>query len=151
MSKPTLKHFASIWTLMDYPNGSASGEWPMEKKVAAIQEAGFHGFQSGAFPELKDLAEKYDLAFLGGCQAHAGNYSQTLRDFVPMNTVRINVQLCNHAMQPEEAVDLWIAMNKEAVDLGLTLDLEPHRDTCTETPVRATSMRDSKNSSNSGT
>jgi hypothetical protein len=32
--KPTLKHFASIWTLMDYPNGSASGEWPMEKKVA---------------------------------------------------------------------------------------------------------------------
>jgi hypothetical protein len=26
MSKPTLKHFASLWTLMDYPNGSASGE-----------------------------------------------------------------------------------------------------------------------------
>jgi TnpA family transposase len=24
--KPTLKHFASIWTLMDYPKGSASGE-----------------------------------------------------------------------------------------------------------------------------
>ena len=27
MSKPILKHFASLWTLMDYPNGSASGEW----------------------------------------------------------------------------------------------------------------------------
>jgi hypothetical protein len=53
MSKPTLKHFASLWTLMDYPNGSASGEWSMEKKVAAIKEAGFHGFQSGALPELR--------------------------------------------------------------------------------------------------
>jgi hypothetical protein len=136
MSKPTLKHFASLWTLMDYPNGSASGEWPMEKKVAAIKEAGFAGFLSGALPELKDLAEKYELALLGGCQAHAGNYSQTLRDFAPMNTVRINVQLGNHAMQPEEAVDLWIAMNKEAADLGLTLDLETHRDTCTETPEK---------------
>ena len=51
MSKPTLKHFASLWTLMDYPNGSASGEWPMEKKIAEIKEAGFHGFQAGALPE----------------------------------------------------------------------------------------------------
>ena len=121
---------------MDYPNGSASGEWPMETKVAAIKEAGFDGFQWAALPELKDLAEKYDLAFLGGCQANAGNYSQILRDFAPMNTVRINVQLGNHATQPEEAVDLWIAMNKEAADLGLTLDLETHRDTCTETPEK---------------
>ena len=108
---------------MDYPNGWASGEWPMEKKVAAIKDAGFDGFQWAALPELKDLAEKYDLAFLGGCQANAGNYSQILWDFAPMNTVRINVQLGNHATQPEEAVDLWIAMSKEAADLGLTLDL----------------------------
>jgi hypothetical protein len=136
MSKPTLRHFASIWTLMDYPHGSASDEWTMEQKVAAIKEAGFDGFQWAALPELKDLAEKYDLAFLGGCQANAGNYSQTLQDFAPFNPLRINVQLGNHAMQPEEAVDLWIAMNKEAADLGLTLDLETHRDTCTETPEK---------------
>lgn len=136
MSKPTLKHFASIWTLMDYPNGSASGEWPIEEKVVAIKEAGFDGFQWSALPELKNLAEKYDIAFLGGCQAHAGNYSQTLRDFAPLNPIRINVQLGNHSTQPEEAVDLWITMNKEAADLGLVLDLETHRDTCTETPEK---------------
>jgi hypothetical protein len=45
MSKPTLKHFASIWKLMDYPNSSSSGECSMEKKVAAIKEAGFARFQ----------------------------------------------------------------------------------------------------------
>jgi hypothetical protein len=45
MSKPTLKHFASLWTLMDYPNSSSSGECSMEKKVAAIKEASFDGFQ----------------------------------------------------------------------------------------------------------
>jgi hypothetical protein len=50
MSKPTLKHFASLWTLMDYPNGSASGEWSMDKKVAAIKEAGFAGFSGVPFP-----------------------------------------------------------------------------------------------------
>lgn len=27
-------------------------------------------------------------------------------------------------------------MNKEAADLGLTLDLETHRDTCTKTPEK---------------
>jgi sugar phosphate isomerase/epimerase len=85
---------------------------------------------------LKDLAEKYDFAFLGGCQANAGNYSKTLRNFAPLNTIRINVQLGNRSTQPEEAVDLWIAMKKEAADLGLTLDLETHRDTCTVTPEK---------------
>jgi sugar phosphate isomerase/epimerase len=85
---------------------------------------------------LKDLAEKYDFAFLGGCQANAGNYSKTLRNFATLNTIRINVQLGNHSTQPEEAVDLWIAMKKEAADLGLTLDLETHRDTCAETPEK---------------
>ena len=64
-----------------------------------------------------------DLAFLGGCQANAGNYSQTLWDFVPMNAVRINVQLSNHAMQPEEAVDLWIAMSRKAADFGISSPL----------------------------
>ena len=136
VSKATLKHFASLWTLMDYPNGSASGEWPMEKKVAAIKEAGFNGFQWAALPEMKDLAEKYDLAFLGSCQTNAANYAHILRDFAPLNPIRINVQLGNHATQPDEAVDLWIAMNKEASDLGLILDLETHRGTCTETPEK---------------
>lgn len=136
MNKPTLKHFASLWTLMHYPGGSADGEWSMDRKIAAVKEAGFDGFQWAALPGLGDSAEKHGLAFIGGCQADATNFSRTLQDFAPLNPVRINVQLGNHTIEPDEAVGLWIAMEKEAADLGLVLDLETHRGTCTETPEK---------------
>lgn len=131
-----LRHFASLWTLQHYPNGSETGEWSLDAKLAAIKAAGFEGFQWFAQPEFAELGIKHGLTFLGGCDATADNYLQRLKDFAPLKPARINIQLGDHAMPPAEAAKLWLKMNQVANDLGLTLDLETHRGTCTETPEK---------------
>lgn len=136
MQPPILKHFASLWTLLHYPDGNEAGEWSYDQKLAAIKAAGFDGFQWFAQPDLAELSAKHDLVFLGHCDANAGNYVQRLKDFVASSPARVNVQLGDHAMTPGEAARLWIAMNQLADDLGLVLDLETHRGTCTETPEK---------------
>ena len=133
MDCPTLKHFASLWTLLHYPNGRESDEWTYDQKLAAIKASGFDGFQWFARPELTGLRTEHGLAFLGCCDANAANYEQRLKDFVPLKPERINVQLGDDVMKPSEAARLW---NRMASDLGLVLDLETHRGTCTETPEK---------------
>jgi sugar phosphate isomerase/epimerase len=49
---------------------------------------------------------------------------------------RVNVQLCDHDTLPKDAVKVWIKMQPVAKKLGLEIDLEVHRDTCTETPEK---------------
>ena len=39
MSQPVLRHIANLWTLMGHPPREA--EWPLERKLEAIKEAGF--------------------------------------------------------------------------------------------------------------
>jgi hypothetical protein len=136
MASLTLKHVASLWTLAHYPSGSETGEWSIDQKLEAIEAAGFDGFLSSAKPELADLRLKHGLQFLGSCDANAEDYVQRILDFVPLKPARINVQLGDHAMAPAEAARIWIAMNQVAGDLGLVLDLETHRGTCTETPEK---------------
>ncbi|MGA7858869.1 MAG: hypothetical protein WCA11_13115 [Terracidiphilus sp.] len=136
MDSLTLKHFASLWTLVHYPNGGEKGEWSIDQKLAAIKAAGFDGFQSSADPDFAELGIKHGLQFLGACDANAENYERRIRDFVPLRPARINVQLGDHAMSPAEAARIWIALNHIADDNGLVLDLETHRGTCTETPEK---------------
>ena len=134
--RPALRHFASLWTLLDYPCGSASGEWSIDRKLEVIKAAGFSGFQWSAQPEFAELTGKHDLAFLGGCAAGAQDFRQRIEEFAPLKPVRVNVQLGDPEMPPEVAARLWIGMNEVAEDLGLILDLETHRGTCTETPEK---------------
>jgi len=136
MPSARLKHFASLWTLMHYPNGSEYGEWSLDRKLEAIKAAGFDGFQWFAQSEFADSNERYGLAFLGGCDADSSNCRERLEEFAPLRPERVNIQLGDHAMEPKEAAELWIRMDEMAEDLGLVLDLETHRGTCTETPEK---------------
>jgi sugar phosphate isomerase/epimerase len=142
MSQPVLKHFASLWTLQHYPNGSEKGEWSEDEKLAAVKAAGFDGFQGWAVPRSVELGAKHGLAFLGGCDANSATYQQRLAAFAPLKPVRINIQLCDHDTEPAEAVAVWIDMMQAAAELGLELDLEVHRDTCTETPEKTWRIAD---------
>jgi hypothetical protein len=49
---------------------------------------------------------------------------------------RINVQFCDHDTLPREAIKAWLKMDALAEKMGLNIDLEVHRDTCTETPEK---------------
>jgi len=46
------------------------------------------------------------------------------------------VQFCNHDTPPKEALAAWLKLEAQADKLGLSVDLEVHRDTCTETPEK---------------
>ena len=136
MPLPTLKHFLNLWTLGNYPNGGSQGEWTNDQKLAAVLSAGFDGFQTGASSEWPELAHKHGLTYLGACDADGANYARRLQAFVPMQPPHINIQLCNHDTAPEEAAHIWVDVTRAAADLGLEVDLEIHRDTCTETPEK---------------
>jgi hypothetical protein len=142
MNPPALKHFVNLWTLCDYPNGSAQGEWSLDEKMAAIKAAGFDGIQWIATRESAELCHKHGLAYLGLCDASEKNFLQRLEAFAPLEPLHINIQLCNHDTEPEEAVRIWIEIVKAAAALGLEVDLEVHRDTCTETPEKTLRIAD---------
>jgi sugar phosphate isomerase/epimerase len=142
MSLPVLKHYVNLWTLVHYPNGGADGEWSDDQKLAAVKAAGFDGFQSGARREWAELGAKHGLTYLGACDADGSNYRQRLADFAPWQPPLVNIQLCNHDTEPAEAARVWAGLVKAAADLGLEVDLEIHRDTCTETPEKTWRIAD---------
>ncbi len=136
MSPSPLKHFINVWTLGNYPNGNSQGEWTSEQKLAAIKEAGFDDCQCGFSEELRELAPRHGLAYLDAFDADETNYAARLKAFAPIRPPQINVQLLNHDTDPSEAAHPWVDVVKAVADLGLEVDLEIHRDPCTETPEK---------------
>src|SRR6202012_141648 len=55
---------------------------------------------------------------------------------------RVNGQLLDHDTTPKEALKLWLKLEAEARKIGLNVDLEVHRDTCTETPEKTYEIAD---------
>ena len=53
---PRLVMCATLWSMIGFP--SAKREWPVAKKVRAIQAAGFDGVCAFITPEIKALADK---------------------------------------------------------------------------------------------
>ncbi|MEO5912744.1 MAG: xylose isomerase [Luteolibacter sp.] len=130
-----LRTFAGLWTLRDYPN--PINDWSLEKKFAAVKEAGFDGIGGLLIPETIPLCGKYGLEYILYLNADASTYRESLRKAVDYQPKRINIHLMDHDTPPEEAVATWIEMVNLAEELGLKIDLEIHRDTATETPEKS--------------
>ncbi len=62
-SPPRIRQIANLWTLWDYP--SEKRDWPLEKKITAIKEAGFDGFTALLEKDHGRLAEKHKLCTVG--------------------------------------------------------------------------------------
>jgi hypothetical protein len=131
---PVLKHFAGNWTMMGQPIGGK--EWTLEEKIKRAKKAGFDAFGTGPLPEAAALCQKHGLDFVCYLDGNAKTYRQKLELALPLKPVRINVQLCDHDTPPKDAVAVWIKMEALAEKMGLNVDLEVHRDTCTETPEK---------------
>jgi len=133
-AKPVLKHFASLWSLAWQP--TREKEWPLEEKIKRAKKAGFTGIASGPSEEVESLCKKHQLDFVCNIDGNAETYQARLEAAKALNPVRINVQLCDHDTPPKEAVKVWLKMAALAEKMGLNIDLEVHRDTCTETPEK---------------
>jgi hypothetical protein len=131
---PVLKQFAGMWTMQGQPLGKK--EWSLEEKYRRAKEAGFDAIGGGIAPETRPLLEKYGLDLVCYIDANMKTYRERLEAALERKPVRINVQMCDHDTLPSEAAKVWIKLAALAEKMGLQVDLEVHRDTCTETPEK---------------
>lgn len=131
---PVLKQYAAFWTLMKQPIGKK--EWSLDEKFRQAKKAGFDAMGGGAQPEMVPLCKKYGMGYVCYIDSNAKTFAARLKAAKKVNPARVNVQLCDHDTLPKEAVAVWLKMEVLAKKLGLNIDLEVHRDTCTETPEK---------------
>ncbi|MDL5054517.1 hypothetical protein QQ056_13310 [Oscillatoria laete-virens NRMC-F 0139] len=136
---PALKQFAGLWTLTHQPDiDNPKKEWSLEEKFKQAKKAGFDAIGGGADPALVPLAKKYGMELVIYIDSNAKTYKDRLDAAAKCNPSRVNVQMCDHDTLPKDAVKVWLAMMEYAKKIGLEdkIDLEVHRDTCTETPEK---------------
>lgn len=141
VSKPILRQFINLWTLSGHP--SPAREWPLERKIAAVAEAGFWGFTTAATAEHGRLARKYGLGVIGYVSSgDPGEFARLLHHNREAGAHHVNVQLADHDTPTAEALGLTLRVLEEAEKLGMEAAIEVHRDTCTETPEKAYALAD---------
>ena len=136
---PVLKQFAGLWTLMNQP--SKEKAWSVDEQFKQAKKAGFDAIGGGPRPEAVPLCQKYGLEYVCYINGNA-KYRESLKAAKTTAPARVNVQLCDHDTPPAEATKLWLKIEQEAEKLGLEVDLEVHRDTCTETPEKTYEIAD---------
>jgi hypothetical protein len=132
---PRLRTIANLWSLWDYP--SARREWSLERKLAAVAEAGFDGFSAALDRKQGRMAEKLGLCALGYISSSdPSEFRSKIEGNRDGGALRINVQLGDHDTPVERAVRMAVRMVELGEALGVPCDIEVHRDTCTETPEK---------------
>jgi hypothetical protein len=140
-STPVLRHIANLWSLTQYPD--AKRDWSLERKLAAVKEAGFDGFTTLPSKEHARLAEKMGLIVVGYfASSKPADFGKLIRQNVDAGAVHINVQLGDHDTLTPQAVRLTVRLLETADKLGAKADVEVHRDTCTETPEKTYALAD---------
>src|SRR5262252_3937504 len=92
---PILRHVLNLWTLVWHP--SKAREWPLERKLRAVKDAGFDGFTTQLTPQHARLADKLGLLCVGYfSSANAGKFASLLRSQKAAGAVHVNVQLGDH-------------------------------------------------------
>jgi hypothetical protein len=136
---PKIAHICNLWSLVGHP--SPKKEWSLERKIAAVAEAGFDGFTTALTPEHAKLAEKHGLrhllGFISNNSGKPAEYAKAIKAQQDAGAVQINVQMDDEDTLPAKAARNWVNMMKEGAKIGgVVLSLEVHRDTCTETPEK---------------
>jgi hypothetical protein len=139
--KPTLRHIANLWTLMQHP--SRDEEWSLDQKLGAIKEAGFDGVCWAGSPELCEGAKRHGLIFVGGmASGNAEEFPELLEDLKRYGAHHVNVQLAADDVLTPDALELTLRLMQEGKRLGLEPAVESHRGTCTETPEKTYALAD---------
>ncbi len=141
VERPVLRQIVNLWTLVWYP--SREGEWPLERKLAAVKEAGFDGFTDRLTPEHARLADDLGLQRVGYFSSgKAGEFKALLEQQLAAGARHVNVQLADHDTPTSEAVQLAQELMAAGRVAGVEPSIEVHRDTCTETPEKAYALAD---------
>jgi hypothetical protein len=136
---PRLVLCATTWSMIGYP--TPQREWSLERKLTAIQAAGFDGVCACLTPALKAGADRRGLVAMSGlaCSDFADARTQ-LREQRDLGAHFINLQLLNHRTPPARAAAMTVRLLQLSRSLQLALHIETHRDTATETPEKFTEI-----------
>ena len=140
-SPPVLRHIANLWTLVWYP--SKEKEWPLERKLRAVKDAGFDGFTTQLTPQHAKLADGLGLMRVGYfASGNPKEFASLLQQQKDAGARHINVQLADHDTPTALAVSLARRLMAAGKKLGVEPAVEVHRDTCTETPEKTYALAD---------
>ncbi len=132
---PLVRHIANLSSLRDTP--TAKKPWPLERKIAAVKDAGFDGFTDLATPKHRKLAEKHGLIIVGYFSASKPDeFRALLQKNKDAGARHINVQLGDHDTPTSDAVLMALRLFHEGAGMKVEPAVEVHRDTCTETPEK---------------
>ncbi len=134
--KPRLSQFAALWSLQEYP--SAKSEWSLERKFAAIAEAGFAGICAGVDPAVHGpLIEKHGMRLLSIFNIQTKNQVRPqVRQQAEAGAEKIVIHLAQPTTPVEKAAALFARIVEEGAKYDIPVYLETHRATCTESPER---------------
>ncbi|MCX6952852.1 MAG: xylose isomerase [Verrucomicrobia bacterium] len=134
---PSLIMCATTWSMIGWP--SPRREWSVAQKLRAIKKAGFDGVCAFITPEMKALAADLGLRLMSGFDAKtAAGALPRLRAQRDLGVKFINIQLLNHDTPPATAARVAVKLLRESKKLGVSVHIETHRDTSTETPEKFT-------------
>ncbi|MDZ4744110.1 MAG: hypothetical protein SGI98_11930 [Verrucomicrobiota bacterium] len=137
---PEIRFFTFDFTVRDW--SGAKVKPTIRQCVETIKKAGFKAVGPWPNPELLQATAELGMERIAYVDAKDQTYVESLQKALSMKPSRVNVQLWDHDTPPKVAVETWIKMEKLAGKLGLELDLEVHRDTCTETPEKTYEIAD---------
>lgn len=126
---------ATTWSMGGWP--TRPREWSLPQKLRAIKAAGFDGVCAYATPELKTGADRLGLVLMSGfdCQQVPKTLTR-LRAQRKLGVRFVNIQLLNHDTPPAAAARMAAELIRASRPLGVSVHIETHRDTATETPEK---------------
>lgn len=131
-----LRPVAALWTLVDHP-GPGRREWSLARKLRAMREAGFAAacalFDDNTAAAVREAGLEPVALFFA---REPSEYPALIASVVRSGARLANVQLMGHDLPAPEAARRWLALDRLAIDAGIELSLETHRDTVTETPEK---------------
>ena len=138
MPSPTLRLFATVWSVRGYP--TQDDEWPWPQKLKAIRDAGFDGLMSPPLPALKDRG---DLAYWAITSLGVGDDPRPFfEEATSLGAATATVQPCDVDTPLADCVEAVRRIQETAREFDLHTGIETHRDTFTETPERTWDMCD---------
>ncbi len=139
-ASPPPRFCSTLWTLHGHP--TAKREWTASRKLEAMAAAGFDGVHDVLDETTARAAHALGLRVIGRLDGRTfGGWKPSLRRQADLGVDLINVHLGVHDSAPQRAAEATAAMVAYGESLGVTIQVETHRDTATETPEKYDEIR----------
>lgn len=138
---PRLIICATPWSMVGQP--SPRREWKMPRQLLEMKREGFDGVCAFVSPEMAAEANRLGLLMMSGFDCGDLAVARTKLESQRALGIRfINIQLLDHDTPPAKAAAMAVRLIALSKRMGLSVHIEVHRDTATETPEKFSEIND---------